>query len=204
MVDFRPFLNLDPPRIVDLWNACGLGRGAADGITPDAFERTVFSRQYFDRQGFLVAQDGSTVVGFAHAGFGPNDDQSRLDRQTGVICAVMVRPDFRGRGIGRELVHRAEEYLKAAGSATIIAGPANPDDPFYGGLYGGVQPAGFLDSDPLAVPFFTALGYEPAARHAIFQRDLTSGSDPVNFQLMTIRRKAQLAVDQGLSRCVSR
>jgi len=196
-VDFRPFRNFDPPHIVDLWHSCGLGRGAAEGITPDAFEQTVFSRPHFDPHGLIVARDGPNLIGFVHAGFGPNDEQSDLNRDVGVICAVLVHPSCRRRGIGKELVQRAEEYLKAAGARTIIAGPAEPNTPFYVGLYGGVQPVGFLETDPAAVPFFTALGYEPQARHDVFQRDLTTGSGPVNVELMAIRRKSQLAVNQG-------
>jgi GNAT superfamily N-acetyltransferase len=196
VVDYRPFRNTDPPQIVALWNGSRLGRGAAQGVTPDAFEHTVFSRPYFERSGFLVASDEDRVVGFAHAGFGPNEQLSGLDRESGVICAVLVHPEFRRRGIGTSLVKRAEEYLADSGAKTVIAGPAAAVAPFYIGLYGGVQPAGCLDSDSDAVTFFTALGYEPTSRHVVLQRDLEEG-DPVNFQLMALRRKSQLAVTQG-------
>jgi ribosomal protein S18 acetylase RimI-like enzyme len=197
VVEYRPFQNTDPPQIVALWNGGRLGRGAAQGVLVDAFEQTVFSKPYFDRAGLLVATDADRIVGFVHAGFGPNEQRSGLDRGTGVICAVVVHPEFHRGGIGTALVKRAEEYLAASGAKTIIAGPAAPTTPFYVGLYGGVQPAGWLDSDPEAVPFFTSLGYQPVARHVVLHRDLGSGSDPVNFQLMTLRRKTQLAVNQG-------
>jgi ribosomal protein S18 acetylase RimI-like enzyme len=197
VVDYRTFRNTDPPQIVALWNGCRLGRGAAQGVSVDAFEQTVFSRPYFDRAGFLVATDGDRVVGFAHAGFGANEQESGLDRETGLICAVVVHPEFQRQGLGTALVRRAEEYLAASGAKSMIAGPAAPDTPFYVSLYGGLQPAGWLDSDPAAVPFFATLDYEPASRQIVLQRDLESGSDPVNFQLMSLRRKSQLAVNQG-------
>ena len=196
MVDYRPFQNTDPPQIVALWNGSRLGRGAAQGVSPDAFEHTVFSRPYFERSGFAVATEGDRVVAFAHAGFAPNAHVSALDRETGVICAVLVHSEFRRRGIGTALVKRLEAWLAESGAKTVIAGPAAAHAPFYVGLYGGVQPAGWLDSDPDAVPFFTALGYEPASRHVVLHRDL-EGGDPVNFQLMALRRKSQLAVNQG-------
>ncbi|MFQ5732155.1 MAG: GNAT family N-acetyltransferase [Planctomycetaceae bacterium] len=196
-MNYRPFQNTDPPRLLALWHAGGLGRGAAEGVTADVFEIAIFSRMYFDRQGLILACDGDQVVGFVHAGFGPNEDETALNRQTGVICAVLVHPSSRRRGIGRELVNRAETYLADAGATEVLAGAAPPNDPFYGGLYGGGQPAGFLDSDPDAVPFFTALGYETLSRRAILQRALTEGTDPVNVQLMAIRRKTQLAAVQG-------
>ena len=161
------------------------------------FEIAVFSRTYFDRQGLIVACDGDQIVGYAHAGFGPTEDQTALNRELGVICAVLVHPSDRHRGIGRELVQRAERYLVAGGAREILAGAAPPNDPFYGGLYGGVEPAGLLDSDPEAVPFFEAIGYERHARRAVLQRRLGEGGDPMNVQLMAIRRKTQLAAVQG-------
>lgn len=176
-----------------MWHACRLGRGAADGLSCDALETAVFSRQTFDRNGLIVACSDSQIVGFVHAGFGPNADQTDLDSSRGVICIVVVHPDFRGQGIGRELVRRAEEYLKAAGSTEIFAGSAEPLDPFYIGVYGGVQPAGFLESDPDASGFMLSLGYEPVERHLIFQRSIVEKGEPVNFRLMTVRRKMKLA-----------
>ncbi|MCA9020395.1 MAG: GNAT family N-acetyltransferase, partial [Planctomycetaceae bacterium] len=53
------------------------------------------------------------------------------------MCAVIVHPQFRRRGIGRELVLRAEEYLKSKGAENIIAGPYGLLSPYLVGLYGG-------------------------------------------------------------------
>jgi len=171
-----------------------MGRGATDGITADAFEQINFSAPYFDPEGVTIACEGDEIRGFVHAGFAPNPEETALATETGVICAVVVHPQYRRGGIGTELVRRAETYLKNAGAQTILAGPAPPQNPFFVGLYGGAQPAGFLDSDPPAVPFFTALGYEIAERYSSFERNIADGSDPVNMQLITIRRKTQLAI----------
>ncbi|HEX6984113.1 MAG TPA: GNAT family N-acetyltransferase [Planctomycetaceae bacterium] len=199
VIEYRRFHNSDPPRLVALWHAARLGRGAAGGFSFDAFELMNFAQRYFDRDGLIVAADTETgdLVGFAHAGFGPNEDESGIDTGVGVICAVVVRPDVRRQGIGRELVRRAEEYLRSRGAETILAGPAAPFDPFYVGLYGGSQPSGFLESDPDAAPFFAALGYEPVERFAVLQRDLQSGRDPMSFKVVTIRRKTQLGMAHG-------
>lgn len=196
-MEYRTFRNTDPPKIVDLWNRATLGRGAASGLTPEAFEFINFSNPYFDPAGLILACDGDTLAGFAHAGFGPNEDRSGTSSKLGVICAVLVDDGYRGQGVGTELVHRAEAYLRDAGAETILSGAAPPNDPYFVGLYGGVQPAGWLDSDSGAVPFFQTLGYEPHERHAVFQRDITDGSDPVNVQLMNIRRNSQLSIYQG-------
>ena len=167
VISYRHFRNGDPPQLLQLWHSCGLGRGAAFGITCDALDLLVFSVQYFDPRGLFVALDGERVVGFAHAGFGSNDTGSDISPQLGVICAVMVHPDYRRQGIGRQLIANAEEYLRAAGTIQPQAGSTPARDPFYRLLYGGVEAAGFLESDPLAAPFFTALGYAPHERRFV-------------------------------------
>ncbi|HUG90620.1 MAG TPA: GNAT family N-acetyltransferase [Planctomycetaceae bacterium] len=194
MIEYRTFQNSDPPKVQALWRECQLGRGAVDGVPCDAFEALNFGQPYFDRQGVILACQGPRAVGFVHAGFGASFDQSDLDRTQGVICAVLVHPDFRRQGIGRSLIARAEDYLRRHGAVDLFAGPAEPRDPFFFGLYGGSQPAGFLESDPDAAPFFPAVGYEPLEKHAVYQRDLGRTSDPVSLRLMNIRRSTQLAI----------
>jgi ribosomal protein S18 acetylase RimI-like enzyme len=142
----------------------------------------------------ILATDEGKVVGMVHAGFGTNDTENGLLLESGVICMVMVHPDYRRLGIGTALVNRAEEYLKTRGATNIFAGPAEPLDPFYFGVYGGSQPSGFLASDADADKFFKALGYDPFERHAVFQRDISQQSDPTNMRLVAIRRKMQLAI----------
>lgn len=196
MVEYRRFRNTDPPHIRRLWEECGLGRGAALHLDADAFESIVFAQPYFDPQGLMLAIVEGQPVGYIHAGFRANADLSALDYSEGVICAVMVAPGFRRQGIGRELVRQAEQYLRQRGAQRIFAGPAHPRDPFYFGLYGGSQPAGFLQSDPLADPFFRGLGYLPVERHLVFQRHLEEQSDPIGLRLMALRKSTQLTAPE--------
>ncbi|OYW12897.1 MAG: hypothetical protein B7Z55_17760, partial [Planctomycetales bacterium 12-60-4] len=186
MIEYRCFVNADPPELRRLWHTCELGRGAASGFDADVFESVVFCQPYFDRAGLILAIDDGRAVGYVHAGFGPNDAQTALDKRVGAICMVMVDPQYRLRGIGKQLVRLAEEYLLASGAKTLQAGPAAPNDPFYFGLYGGSQPAGFLDSDPAAKPFFGKLGYEPLAQHLVFQRSLQDRGSPGGLRLMGV------------------
>lgn len=195
MVEYRSFCNADPPQLVSLWHECGLGRGAASGFSTDAFESLNFSQTYFEPEGLVVACDGSRPVGFAHAGFGPNEDRSALDRECGIVCAVMVHPEYRRQGIGRNLIERAQGYLHKSGAKTIIAGPDGRQAPFYVGVYGGTEPDGFLESDPDAAPFLAAVGYEQTARHAIYQRDLPGQGDPISVRLIGLRRKMEIMID---------
>lgn len=194
MFQFRCFQNSDPPRILKLWHECELGRGAARPFSTDAFEIFNYSQLFFDRSGLLLACDGPQPVGLVHAGFGCTADESRLDAECGVICAVLVHPRVRRQGLGRELVRRAEDYLRGRGAKRIFAGPAPRRDPFYFGLYGGTRPSGFLVSDPLARPFFEAVGYAPVEQHAVFQRELANARDPMNLRIAAIRRQTELAV----------
>ncbi len=194
MIEYRRFRNSDPPHVRRLWQTCDLGRGAAQDFDSDALETVVFSQPYFDRNGLILACDGGKVVGYVHAGFAAVDDGNRIGSDAGVIAAVMVSPAYRRRGIGRELVRRAETYLRERGATSIRAGQADPCDPFYVGLYGGSQPAGFLESDPDAAPFFAALDYQPEARRLIYQRSLEAKGEPVSLRLMTVRKSTKLSV----------
>lgn len=201
MIEYRSFRNCDPPQIVRLWNQAGLGAGAALNLTNDvSFDMMNYSQPYFDRDGLIVACHDNQPVGFVHAGFGCSADGNSLDKAQGVICAVLVHPDFRRQGIGRELVSRASRYLRERGAQTIDAGPAPRRDPFYFGLYGGPRPAGFLESDAAAAPFFQALNFQPAEQYQITSRQM-SDRDPVNFRLTTIRRKWELALVDSPDPC---
>ncbi|MEZ6045308.1 MAG: GNAT family N-acetyltransferase [Planctomycetaceae bacterium] len=182
--------------MVSLWHECHLGRGAAAGFTTDALERLVFSQSYFDREGLIFAVDNGRLVGAVHAGFGPNAERTGLDHSRGLICTLMVSPQFRGTGIGAELLRRGEEYLYDRGATSIQAGPAPEDAPFYVGLYGGTAPVGFLKSDPVAAEFFSAHGYRAGAKYLIYHRDLKTAREPINFRVTTIRRKMALSLSE--------
>lgn len=141
----------------------------------------------------MAEQDG-VLKGFIHAGFAFSPDLSSLDYSQGVLCCVLVHPEIQKMGVGRELVQRAEDYLKQSGSTAIQAGQSRFKDPFYLGIYGGARPSGFMESDRSADPFFRSLGYLPVLRVPVFQRDLTDRKDPMNFRLMALRRQTELVV----------
>ena len=196
MIEYRSFHNTDPPRLVKLWHSCSLGRGAAEGFGSDALETVNFSQPYFDPAGLIIASSENGIVGFVHAGFCVNDQQTHLNKERGVICAIMVHPDYRRQGIGRELIARAEQYLAEQGATSQLAGASVWCDPFYVGIYGGTRPAGFLESDPSLHHFFQALGYHQFSSQHIYQRDLGNQKEPIDFKLVAVRRKMQLAISQ--------
>lgn len=193
-IEFRPFHNTDPPKLMRLWNECGLGRGAALGFPCEAFDAVVLAEPYFDKSGLIVACEGADVVGFIHAGFGSNAEGTALSHEAGVISVVLVRPSLRRQGIARRLVARAVDYLRSGGAQEIYAGESAPRNPFYLSLYGWSESVGFLESDVNAAPFFTALGFAAAERRVLFRRDITQRNEPFDPRLVAIRRKVQLAI----------
>jgi ribosomal protein S18 acetylase RimI-like enzyme len=172
VIHYRAFRNTDPPLIAAIWNECLTGRGAYALRIVAALERSVFGKPYFDPKGMILAFDDVTPLGFIHAGFGPNADESDIDRRLGVISLMAVRPGFRHRGVGVELLRRCEEYLRGKGAQKILAGPARPNNPFYFGLYGGSDAPGVLTSDPSMGKFFLKHGYVEKERHVAMQRRL--------------------------------
>jgi ribosomal protein S18 acetylase RimI-like enzyme len=187
---YRHFRNADPPALVALWNEALTHRGAVELRSHTALDTAVFNKPYFDPEGLFVAEDDAgRLAGFAHAGFGPNEDLSGLDHSHGVVCAVAVRPDSRRQKVGTELLHRCEAYLRDRGATTLRAGPVRPIKPFYLGVYGGSNAAGFLKSDPDAEPFVLVHGYRPDRRVLVFDRRLDLPLNIVDARFGALRKR---------------
>ena len=172
MIHYRTFRNTDPPALVDLWNECFTGRGAAYLRGTILLEYFIFAKPYFDPQGLILAAAGDRAVGFVLAGFGPSADGAAVDRRAGVTCLLGVAPAYRRRGVGTELLRRSEEYLRRGGAVDLYAGPMEPLNPYGFGVYGGSESPGFLESDPLARPFLERRGYRPRDAAVVLHRAL--------------------------------
>ncbi len=61
----------------------------------------------------LVAEEGGEVVGLVHVG--PNDDEP-----VGEVYRLFVAPECWGRGVGRALLARGLEQLRAAGFSDAV------------------------------------------------------------------------------------
>jgi ribosomal protein S18 acetylase RimI-like enzyme len=177
VIHYRTFRNADPPGLVGVWNAAFTGRGAVRLQGCAWIEYFLFSKPYFDPASLIVACADGQIVGFAQAGFGPNDTESALDPQTGVLCLLGVAPSHQRQGIGSELLRRAEAYLREHGSQELFAGPMYPLNPYTFGLYGGSHSPGFLESDPQARPFLERKGYTIESNCLVFQRPLQQALD---------------------------
>lgn len=189
----RPFRNNDPPGLAEVWRSQPPQRGLAQGISAELLEELVFSRQYFDRDGLLVAEESGRPIAFAHAGFGPAGDESTLSREVGVICLVLVMPRDDRSAVAAALLEEAEHYLRERGAQRIEGGGHPPRQPFYLGLYGGASLPGILDSDPVQGEFFRARGYEAITRRVVWQARLRDLRAPVTRQMLALKRRHSLA-----------
>lgn len=194
MIHYRGFRNNDPPGLVEVWNDAFTGRGVVQLRHSSPLERYAFGKPYFDPAGLFVAEENGVRVGFAHAGFGPNPTEDALSTAAGVICLVGVRPSHQRQGIGTELLHRCETYLRDRGAQTLFAGPQRPLNPFYFGVYGGSDSPGFLASDLAAAPFFKARGYLPEGSCLVFNRNLNQPLSVVDTRFPAMRRAYEVRV----------
>jgi ribosomal protein S18 acetylase RimI-like enzyme len=175
--------------LMELWNECFTNRGAYPLRNSALLEICVFSKPYFDPGGLFIAEEAGHVIGYAHAGFGPNQAENDVSTEVGVICQIAVRSLYRRQKIGTELLHRAEAYLQSMGAKEFIAGGRKPRNPFYFGLYGGGGSAGFLTSDAAAEPFFLRNGYQANENCLVFERNLAKAEPIVDPRFLTLRRR---------------
>jgi ribosomal protein S18 acetylase RimI-like enzyme len=137
-----------------------------------------------------VGTDGKKrILGFSLAGFGPDDEQTTLDTNYGIVAGVLVRPDAQRKGIGSELLRRAEAYLQSKGATTIVVGSQSPMNPYFFGLYGGGNSPGILESDAAAKPFLAKHGYQPAESVVVFQKSLDQPLMVADARLAMLKRR---------------
>jgi len=196
VIHYRTFRNSDPPGLVKIWQARAVERGLTQPISVQVLEELVFAKPYFDNRGLILAIDDETPVGFVHAGFGPTDDEQRIEHKFGVTCMLMVRHDYRRLGIGRELIARSEQFLRDQGAKVLYGGGIRPLNPYYLGLYGGSELPGVLDSDQAAQQIYRACGYREIDHTRIFQRDLAGFRPPVDRHQMQIRRRMTVEITE--------
>ena len=193
MLTFRPFRNADPPVLAALWRSRPGQPGLSQPVSPDLLEQLVFAKLYFDYDGLILAHDDGRPVGFAHAGFGPNETWSWISTETGVTCLILTRPDCDEDEVTRGLLEQCENYLKSRGAKSLQGSGVGPLSPFYGGS----DLSGVLDSDLVARRAFESCGYREVERIVVMRRDLSGFEATVNRQQMKIRRQTvvEVAID---------
>lgn len=158
------------------------------------FEQLVLSKPYFDRHGLIVAVDDKRPIGFVHGAFGPSEDERTVSHEFGIICMLLVHPDYRKLGIGSALLERSEKYLSERGAKVLYAGGIRPLNPFYLGLYGGSELPGVLDSDADAQRRYESSGYQAIDRCVIMHRDLSNFRPTVDRKQLQVRRTTRVEI----------
>ena len=103
-IRIRPCRTADVSAVLDLWTRAGAAPSVTD--RPAAVRR----RLKRDGQLFLLAWDGSRLVGSVMAGW---------DGWRATMARLAVDPAFRRMRVARLLVARAEKQLRAAGAERI-------------------------------------------------------------------------------------
>lgn len=158
-------------------------------MTSSVLDMCLFSKHYFDPAGFIVATEGDQMVGFAHAGFGPNEAGDGLSTDMGTTYMVMVREDLWTTDLADQLLARCETYLRERGAKVLYGGGIKPFDGFYLGLYGGSELPGILLSDPHRRTLLARNHYRERGRVVIMQRDL------IRFRPTVSREQRRVARD---------
>lgn len=191
-IRYRTFRNQDPPQLAEIWRARARERGLMHPMSAELFEQLVLAKPYFDKEGLIVALDGDVAVGFVHAAFGPTEDEGGLSTRFGVTAMLMVRPDYRRLGIGRQLLTRSEAYLHRHGAQVLYGGGIYPLNAFYLGLYGGSELPGVLDTDVEAQRLYQAAGYQEIDHCLVLHRELKSFRPLISREQLAVRRVTTL------------
>ncbi len=187
--------------MVDLWRSRSGQPGLYERVTPDVLEQLVFAKLYFDYPGLIIACDDDRPLGFAHAGFGPNDACDGIATEMGVTSLVLVRPDCDTSTVAAGLLERSEAYLRQRGAQVLYGGGINPLNPFYLGLYGGSELPGVLASDRVSHDLYTSHGYREIDRTMVLHRNLSNFQSPIDRYQMQIRRRMVVEVTTDAPTC---
>jgi ribosomal protein S18 acetylase RimI-like enzyme len=193
---FRPFRNGDPPALAELWNRGLPSYGAARPLSAHEFDLRVTNQPYFEAGGLIVAERDGKIVGFVHAGFGPDLPAGRplqLTTELGAIVMLVVEPPAEEPALDQALIAEAERYLRRRGASVIYAGGQTPVNPFYWGLYGGSEYAGILSSHQSFQQAVVQAGYEEVSTTVLLEADLAlpEGREP---RAPLIRRMARIQI----------
>ncbi|MFO0908786.1 MAG: hypothetical protein U0794_10580 [Isosphaeraceae bacterium] len=149
----------------------------------------------------MVALREGAIVGFVHAGFGPESPEAppfTLSRAFGTIGMLVTEPGLpHPDEVEIGLFAAAEGYLTRQGAQVVYAGGQYPLNPFYWGIYGGSEWAGILDSHSAFLRAATRAGYEPVAQSTLLERNLDE-PDARDPRAILVRRQVRLDVAEDV------
>lgn len=159
-VSIRTFRVGDGSRLAAAWTFAA----PQDGMTSLRFRDLILLDRNFDAAGLFVAEAEGEIVGSAYAvRRRVAHDADDLQSKTGWIPYFFVTPPARGRGLGRELVTRAMEWLEQQGRTEVFFSCYTPNYALPG-----------LDEAryPEAAALLASLGFASVERPSAMDRSL--------------------------------
>jgi GNAT superfamily N-acetyltransferase len=176
----RSFEVGDGPALASVWTAAA----PADPIGYPRFLDQFLLDRNFDPAGLKVAVHNDQVVGAAYAVrrliAAAGDD---LEPASGWIPFFFVHPDHRGRGLGRELLTAAMDWLRDHGRTEVFFSSYTPNY-FLPGLDSARYPA--------AQRLTAALGFEPQYDAVAMDRSLVGYEIPAD-----VRDRINMLINDG-------
>jgi len=159
--NYIPWTREKAPEICDLWNR---ELGGQFPMRLELLLQNSFDDANVLQAGSWIALAEERVVGFIVAKRWQEQGELVLGQGNGWIQALLVHNDYRGKGIGSELLKRAEQALKASGAKDILLGR----DPWH--YFPGI-PVAYTDTKS----WFERRGYEDQNRD---EHDLLAAYEP--------------------------
>ena len=180
--------------VAEFWNSCHYPRNRRTPINIDMLERQVFSKNYFDPKGFIIAWRGNRIVGLAHAGFGYSDDCNSIDYSLGIIPLICYNDSNDVDDILDSLLISSEKYLVSKGAKRLQIGTYYPHAPFYlGMIHSSDLPGVFLD-EPSLVSAAQRHGYALISPYSHFRRNLEN-IDRIVPEFSALRRQYSIQME---------
>jgi ribosomal protein S18 acetylase RimI-like enzyme len=189
--------------LVKLWNQAAPESGAVRPLRVHELDTHALGTVNFEAGGLIVAESDGRIVGFVHAGFGPEIpvESTRpfdLCHELGTVAMLVIEPQLEDPGVVSGLIDAAERYLRSRGAKVLYAGGLFPLNPFYWGIYGGSEGSGVLSGHQRFHSVLVEHGYEPVSVTVLLEADLTV-PEPRDPRSALIRRQTQVEfVDDAL------
>ena len=100
---------------------------AARPGTPEGYASFMSTQLEDPDAAVLVADDGGEVIGYAYAAI-EGYDYMALRGPAGVLHDVIVDPEHRGRGVGRQLLDAALTFLRSRGVPRVVLSTAERNE----------------------------------------------------------------------------